>query len=142
MDNIRDFRDLSNFAYDEYGKMFESFGVQKVPVRTMKFLEKQIKKYLKLYDKPLFKKIKFNMKVQYAIETEPHSWLWKLFHSDIQKRIDYLKSLSEEEREYEEQKEEPVNQVISTVPVIINPVSVPQQSVIKNENIEDDDLGL
>ena len=81
--DLDNFSDLSNFIYSEYEKMSESFGIQQLPKKSIKFTEKSIRKYTKLYDKPLYEKEKRELKLKIALDTMPHSWLWKIFHSKL-----------------------------------------------------------
>ncbi len=92
--DLDNFSDLSDFIYHEYEKMSDAFGLQQIPSKSIKFAEKSIRKYTKLYDKPLYKKEKRELKlkilldkndlrVRKAIDSMPHCWLWKKFHSKL-----------------------------------------------------------
>lgn len=98
---IHDFSDLSQFVYDEYLKITENFGVQNPSIEMIEFTEKTLKKYVKLYDKPLFRVAKRELKIQEAIDTMPHGKLWKFFHSNLWKqceaRLKQQENLSENE---------------------------------------------
>ena len=41
--DLENFSDLSNFIYSEYEKMSESFGIQQLPKKSIKFTEKSIR---------------------------------------------------------------------------------------------------
>lgn len=137
--DIKDFSDLSDFSYNEYMKMLETFGIKKVPDKTIKFSEKNIKKYLKLYEKPLFKQERILMKIKIAIATEPHSKLWKFFHSDLQQKIDAYKQ-EKLQKDSNTSENQPEKVYTSAVPVIISNISRPQENNLEpQENSELDD---
>ncbi len=97
---IEDFSQLSDFIYGEMEKLQESTGEQIHNKSMVKYLNKTIKRYVKLYDKPLFEQEKFAIKLQKALNTMPHSFVWKIFHPELWKAIQnqIVKSESEEEK--------------------------------------------
>lgn len=88
---INDFSELSNFIADENLKIQENYGVQKLSDKMIEFSEKNILKYAKLYDKPLYKKEQRKIALQMAIDTMPHGFLWKIFHWDLWQKIKPIK---------------------------------------------------
>ena len=116
--NIESFDSLSNFMYNEFEKIRDSFSIEVASGSLVKFMEKSLKKYYKLYDKPLYKlerrqmkkfikdskkKIKleikqsdFDRKVSYALLKMPVSDFWKKMHPklwyEMQKRISESKN--------------------------------------------------
>ena len=117
---MQDFKDLSNFVYDEYEKLSDSFGLDKLPKRSIKFIERSLRKYTKLYDKPLFLLEKRRLKLQIALETMPHGFLWKIFHLKLWKEMQYvLQEQQKKENEVKKTYEENVKPVISVPAVII-----------------------
>ena len=87
LDNMQNFGDLSNFIYEEYLKITENFGVQKASETMISFTEKALKKYFKLYNKPLYERAKRELKLQKAIDTMPHSKLWIFCHQNMWAKI-------------------------------------------------------
>ena len=81
--DLDNFSDLSDFIYHEYEKMSDAFGLQQIPSKSIKFAERSIRKYTKLYDKPLYEKERRDLQLKIALDTMPHSWLWKIFHSKL-----------------------------------------------------------
>ncbi len=95
---IKSFEDLTQFIYEEYGKLQTSFEVQNPSTAFIKFVEDTLMKYTSLYDKPLkikekkeirliILKIKNEYALKFAIETMPHSFIWKMFHRTLWQKI-------------------------------------------------------
>lgn len=83
---IRDFTELTSFLTDESLKMMNAFGLTKFPKIT-KFSEKELKRYMKLYSQPVYRRSKREIKLQEAIDTMPHGFWWKCFHTKLWKQI-------------------------------------------------------
>ena len=81
--NIKDFRELTSFIDEELEKMTESTGIKSPSTKFIEYRETTILKYVGLYDKFLFEKEKRNVRIQKAIDTMPHGWLWKFFHKSL-----------------------------------------------------------
>lgn len=112
------FKDLSSFVYEENDKLTESFGLLITPKKTVKFMEKSLKKYTKLYDKPLFKKAKRELYLREVLDTLKYeSLFWRFFHPKQWKIIQ--KMLSEVETSYEEKEEQTPETPIIQVPAVI-----------------------
>ncbi len=84
---IRDFSNLTDFVYDEYLKMTENFGIKKPSDSLIDYTEKTLKKYIKLYDKPLYRKAKRELILAEAIDTMPHGCVWKFFHYSLWQKV-------------------------------------------------------
>ena len=111
---IDNFSDLTQFVYDEYLKITENFGVQKASESMINFTEKALKRYVKLYDKPLYKSAKRELQIKEAIETMPHSWWWKFWHYDLWQKVKLRLGLNEkadENQQPEAIEEEPAIRV-------------------------------
>lgn len=123
---LNDFSDLSGFMYQEYEKLTETLGLDKVPKRSVKFIEKSIRKYTKLYDKPLYAREQRELAVRTAIETMPHGWLWKIFHSKLWARVKI--ALAQEQQYIQQAKdieaEKPAEKPDILVPAVIVPHDV------------------
>lgn len=87
---IENFKDLTGFMYDEYERLTETFGLDKVPKRSIRFIEKSLRKRTKLYDKPLLLKEKRKLELDIAFDTMPHGFFWKLFHSKLWKKMQFI----------------------------------------------------
>lgn len=87
LSDIKDFKDLTGFLYTEYEKLGDSFGIVLAPEDLINFTIKSLKKYYKLFDGPLYRSIQRKVKLREAIETMPHSFIWKFFHADLWKRV-------------------------------------------------------
>lgn len=84
---INNFSDLTQFIYDEYLKITENFGIAKASDDMIDFVEKSLKKYVKLFDKPLYRQTKRELQLQEAINTMPHGCIWKFFHPELWHKI-------------------------------------------------------
>ncbi len=103
LNEIKDFADLTQFMSDEQNKLNEDCGVQQPSSTMVEYREKSIIKYVKLYDKPLYRAAKLELKIREAINTMPHSWLWKFWHSDLWRKVEY-RLAQEKQREDENKK--------------------------------------
>ena len=92
---IKKFSDLTSFIYDEYGKISENFGTQQPSTDFIIFVEKTLRNYAEVYNKPFFKEQQRQAKLMEALNTRPHSWIWKLFHSRLWAKI---KIIEEQEK--------------------------------------------
>ena len=62
---INKFEDLTQFMSDEWLKMSETYGVQTPSKKILKFVEDNLIRYTKLYDRPLHKLLKLKVKNMY-----------------------------------------------------------------------------
>ena len=127
--NIQNFSDLTSFINDENLKLQESFGINVNSKTMIRYVEKTLKRYINLYDKPLYRRVKRDLELQEAIETMPHSWVWKIFHSKLWNKIKLLKD-NEPIQKVESTTIQPETKPIETslVPVVIKSVSVPVEN--------------
>ena len=127
--NIQNFSDLTSFINDENLKLQESFGINVNSKTMIRYVEKTLKRYIKLYDKPLYRRVKRDLELQEAVETMPHSWVWKIFHSKLWNKIKLLKD-NEPIQKVESTTIQPETKPIETslVPVVIKSVSVPVEN--------------
>ena len=130
VNDIQDFSELTDFIQNEYVKLSEEFGIKKASDSMLSFIEKALKKYFVLYDKPLYRMAKRELKLKEAIDTMPHGKLWKFFHSGLQAKIEArLAAMKDEENLNHE--DTSANQVVETLPaVIIKQQGLPQVSDI------------
>lgn len=128
---INNFTDLTEFLGEEYTKNADNFKVVKPSNKMVNFVEKETIKYAKAYAKPLLKSEKRRIKLWEAIDTMPHGFWWKIFHSNLWAKIKML----EDEKKLKSVKEEVRTQIEETIkcyPVVVQQASVP-------EVIEEDD---
>ena len=120
--NIENFSDLSDFIYSEYDKMTESLGLASVSDKSIHFIEKSVRKYSKIYDKPLFLKEKREIELMIAFDTMPHGWLWKAFHPKLWAKMKkIIEEGKKEEKKTSEEKLAEVSHVDISVPAVILP---------------------
>lgn len=127
--NIQNFSDLTSFINDENLKLQESFGINVNSKTMIRYVEKTLKRYIKLYDKPLYRRVKRDLELQEAIDTMPHSWVWKIFHSKLWNKIKLLKD-NEPIQKVESTTIQPETKPVQTslVPVVIKSVSIPVEN--------------
>lgn len=119
---INEFSDLSDFVVNEVDKASEVTGAAQPSKKLIKYMNNQIHKYAKLYSKPLYKAEKERIKLWRAINTMPHSFLWKMFHRDLWLKIQA--ELKKQEPKENQQIEEKPQQVY--YPVLVKEHSVPE----------------
>ncbi len=126
---IENFSDLTSFINEENLKLQESFGININSKMMIRYVEKTLKKYVKLYDKPLYRNVKRELILEEALDTMPHSFMWKMFHSKLWAKIKMLEK-QEEQSKAENTVSKAENKPIQTslVPVVIKSVSVPVQN--------------
>ena len=126
---IENFSDLTSFINEENLKLQESFGININSKMMIRYVEKTLKKYVKLYDKPLYRKVKRELILEEALDTMPHSFMWKMFHSKLWAKIKMLEKQEEQskaENTVSGTESKPIQ--TSLVPVVIKSVSVPVQN--------------
>lgn len=135
MSNLtQDFQSNTQFINDEFQKLRMVYGTQQIPSGMLKKISSSIwsqYRTISVLDK---KKTKFRIKIEWAIFTMPHNWLWKVFHSKLWAKVkEELKSREEEkEKEQENIQEIPeVPYLQPAVPVDLQALSYPN-SMIKN----------
>lgn len=122
---INNFTDLTEFLGEEYTKNADNFKVVKPSNKMVNFVEKETIKYAKAYAKPLLKSEKRRIKLWEAIDTMPHGFWWKIFHSNLWAKIKML----EDEKNLKSVKEEVRTQIEETIkcyPVVVQRASVPE----------------
>lgn len=118
--NINNVSDLTDFIYSESSKMTTKLRAKHSSAKFVEFTEKTIEKYIKLFDKPLYRKTKRELILQEAIQTMPHGLLWKLFHWDLWVKIKNMeKNVDPKPQAEAEPQEEP--QAMCLVPEVIKP---------------------
>lgn len=127
---INEFGDLSDFVVNEIDKTSEVTEAIQPSKNLIKYMNNQIEKYAKLYSKPLFKAEKIKLKISHAINTMPHSFLWKLFHWDLWLKVKAELNKKEPQKVQQMRKEEP-QQVY--YPVLVKEHSVPE---VVEEDVE------
>ena len=128
---IRDFSELTNFLSTESLKMMDCFGLKKFD-KIVKFSERELKRYMKLYSSPIYRRSKREIKLAEAIDTMPHGLWWKMFHIKLWKQIKRLEAEKKRLQELEAMKikeeilqENPPAQVFT--PVVITSAPAPVQ---------------
>ena len=123
---ITEFEELTDFLYGEYEKMSESYGTKRPSKILIEGTEKTLLSYAKLYNKPLYRIAKRNLKLQEAFDTMPHGFWWKFFHSELWKRMQYLENQQKKENDNIPEKQQTVPN--TSLPVeIVQTVLPPQE---------------
>lgn len=89
---IKEFKDLTTFVNDEADKFFETYGEKLVVGKLVGSLIKNLTFYFKLEAGYLKRKEKRELKLKEAIETMPHSIIWKILHYSLWVKIKTLKA--------------------------------------------------
>ena len=133
---IIDFSKLTEFIHSAILKENESFGIANPSKKLIRFIDKGTMSYSKLYSKYLYRREKRKVILDEALDTMPHGFWWKLFHSKLWKQIKRL----ENEKAIKSVKEEVRKQIDETIkcyPMVLNPTNVPD--AIEYEEDEEDD---
>ncbi len=132
---IKDYSDLTDFISTENLKTQENFGAKKASNKMMKFMEDNLIKYVKLYDKPLYRREKRKIAFDEAVDTIPHGFIWKFLHSSLWRKIkpcqqEFLKRTKKIKKpeKMEEAEKLAKKQPTTLFPEIIKPVSPPEPS--------------
>ena len=118
---IKDFSELTTFIQDECLKLQENFNIRNLSDKIIPYTEKTILRYVKLYDKILFKQEKRKLALQRAIDTMPHGFLWKFFHADLWYQIQEI----EKAKNSDEPQIKSAQSVQVFTPAIIEPMAEP-----------------
>ena len=114
--------------------MIDTYNVNKPSDKFIHFIEDTLTKYTKLYDKPLYRLQKKEVKnmfylekkeleLEKAIATMPHGKIWRFFHKELWEKMQYR---NPEFKEEEPIKEEKKNEEVPILPaVVVKPVSQP-----------------
>ena len=122
---INNFSELTVFFYTEYDKMADSFGIVNPSKSFIKFVEKNLKKYSKLYSKPLLRQSKRELQLKVALETMPHSFVWRICHKKLWLKC---KEILNETKNKGLQTESYVQEVAEAqilVPKVVKPMDTP-----------------
>lgn len=131
---IKDYSDLTNFMSDENLKMQETYGAKKVSTKMLEFSEDNLIKYAKLYDRPLYKRAKRKIIFEEALDTIPHGFVWKIFHTSLWRKIKpYQQEFLEQTKKTKKpprmaEAESRAKELKTLYPEVVKNVSVPQIS--------------
>lgn len=145
---IKDFKELTTFVYDEFQKMSDAYGLVNPSTGFIRFSEKTLERYMKLYDKPLYKKARYEIKrlsrqvrqdyiFNKALETMPHGKVWKFFHPKLWDKIQDFLSKQNKNKKVITALAKP-NPLPVAFPQVLKPVSPPQVSSLSKEEQPDD----
>lgn len=132
--DINNYSDLSNFVFSEYEKL-QDFGVSKPPAYVLKAMDKACIRYMKLYSKPLYRKQKAKLKLQEALDTMPHGFIWRLLHPKLWAQVQAELSKQQQEQKQQNQPQSP-QQPKTVYPELYKPIDVPQIAHIENDTLE------
>ncbi len=120
---IKDYKDLTEFIADEQIKFQENFGVAKVSPKMLKFIEENLMKYVKLYDRPLYRREKRELVLREALETMPHGFFWKIFHWSLWQKIKALQYAEKQKTKAKAVKKKK-DKLFMQYPEVVKPVSL------------------
>lgn len=87
MINNNEYKELTGFLHGEFEKIFLTYGVQAPPKGYLDSLSNSLLRRYKDVNGLERKKLKFNIKVEWARYTMPHGFLWKLFHKRLWQKV-------------------------------------------------------
>lgn len=123
---LEDFSELTSFVHSEFMKIRQTYGIGQMNAKDLKIISKTILKAFSYANSTTKKKLKYYAKIDWAIYTAPHNWLWRLFHHKL-----WLKCQEEiaRRKQFENQSvaEEPEEQPASPQPqrVDLDSLSLP-----------------
>ena len=94
---LDDFSNLTRFVHDEFMKMQQSYGFQQMDQKDLKKISKTVLSSFYYANSTTKRKLKYYTKVDWAIFTAPHCWLWRFFHKRLwQNCLEEIKRREEE----------------------------------------------
>lgn len=137
---LDDFSELTNFVHSEFMKIRQTYGLKQMSEKDIKNISNTILKSFSYANSTTKKKLKYFAKIDWAIFTAPHCWLWRFFNHKL-----WMKCKEEiDRREKEALKEDVKTDVLksSSMPthptVDLNslslPSSVPEANHLLDEN--------
>ena len=94
---LDDFSNLTGFVHDEFMKMQQAYGLQQMDQKDLKKISKTVLSSFGYANSTTKRKLKYYSKIDWAIFTAPHSWLWRFFHKRLwQKCLEEIKRREEE----------------------------------------------
>lgn len=129
MDNTEQFSQLTDFVHSEFQKILQIYGFQKMPEKVLnKITNSALDTFSKLniLNK---KKVKFNIKVEWALFTMPHGFIWKLCHKRLWYHV--KKRLNKEPQQQKESSTEEEPQTL--YPQVVRPVDITSMEVLSEE---------
>lgn len=128
--SIEEFSALTDFVHAEFGKIQQLYGLQKMPDKCIKRITNSTLNAFNSFNALNNKKIKFNVKVEWAIFTMPHGFIWKMFHSRLWYHVKKRLEEPQPEEPQEESEEEPVE---TLVPQVIQPVDIESMTYLSED---------
>ena len=95
---LNDFSELTDFVHNEFMKLQESYGFKDIGEKNLNKIAKTVLNCFGVANSTTKKKLKYNAKVDWAIFTAPHCWLWKFFNRKLWLKCKEEMARREEER--------------------------------------------
>lgn len=127
MNLINDFQKNTNFLNEEFQKLKMVYGANQIPTGMLNKISNSIWGQYKILSSLDKKKTKLNIKIEWAIFTMPHNWVWKMFHTKLWKKVKMELAEREKQQEPAPELEEDncVDSLMPQVPVDLNALSYP-----------------
>jgi len=125
MINNNDYEQLTQFLHGEFQKINTTYGVQNPPEGYLTSLSKSLLRRYKDVNSLERKKLKFNIKVEWAKYTMPHGFFWKLFHRRLWLKVKEQLNAPEPNLE---QCDSISTQPDMLIPEVASPVDLPAMS--------------
>ena len=133
---IEDISDLTEFLSQEYEKLSDTFGIKQVPEKHIHYIENLIKKSVKLFRKPIITKIKDEIRLQRAIDTMPHGWLWRQFNPKLWYKIQLSLKNCEQDTNVKPEPDKTQGRSIITPAIIQNSPLQEVSTINEDENFD------
>lgn len=93
-----EFQNLTEFLHGEFSKMNMTYGIQTPPKGYLDGIANSLLKRYRDVNALERKKLKFNIKVEWARYTMPHGFIWRLFHRRLWLKVKEQMDNPQEER--------------------------------------------
>lgn len=80
---LDDFSELTNFVHSEFMKIRQTYGLKQMSEKDIKNISNTILKSFSYANSTTKKKLKYYAKVDWAIFTAPHCWLWRFLNRKL-----------------------------------------------------------
>ena len=80
---LDDFSELTTFVHGEFEKMQQAYGLKQMNEKKLNKISNSVLSAFSIANSTTKKKLKYNAKIDWAIFTAPHCWLWRFLHHKL-----------------------------------------------------------
>lgn len=135
---LNELSDLTQFVHDEFSKIQQAYGLLKMSDKDISKITRTVLTSFKLANLTRKKKLRYYARIDWAIFTAPHSWLWRFFHKKLwAKCLEEIELRKKEEQEAKEPKEEleplpPLKQPVDLSALSLESTISPAERLLNN----------